>query len=537
MRRIESEVCVLGAGVAGALVAARLAEAGVGSITVVDAGRAADPPARRPDRAARWLDYMERPWPGDRVVGRPPPGDAAGGAVQKPTMYVGGQATHWTAQTPRFTPEDFRLHSLYGYGRDWPISYEDLEPHYDEAERRLGVSGEPDGGPRSAPFPMPPIPESMDLRTVRDWAGRAGIALHAAPYAKNSRPYDGRPACVRCDTCYVCPTGAKYSPDFTLRALAHARKIELVERVAVRRLEIDSGHRIARADAVDVKTGMPVSLESSYFVLATGFPFAPHLLARSATPDFPRGLANSSGTLGRFIQGHPVVIANLTIPDQIFGWVHEQNRLMTRRYMREPVGAENVRFDLSAMAAPHLPHLRNHEGGVQLGDEVLADWRVRSTRGLVQLRSLIDVYFGDQSRIVDDPSSFYPWGDPMPKTEYVYDAAPERRRRAGGREVRKLFEAMTKKAGGEVQFFHGPSAHPHRGGGCRMGDDATTSVCDPFGRAHDHENLFVAGAPLLVTGGCTNATLTFCALALRTADRLVAEMKRNRSESPELEPA
>jgi len=536
VKTIEGDVCILGAGIAGALVAARLAEAGVGSITVVDAGRRADPAAKRPMRAERWLDYMGRPWPGDRIAGKTPAG-APGGPVQSPTMYVGGQATHWTAQTPRFTPEDFRLRSLYGYGRDWPISYDDLEPYYGEAERRIGVCGEPDGGPRSSPFPMPPVPESVDLTTVRTWAGRAGLDLHAAPYAKNSRPYDGRPACVRCDTCYVCPTGAKYSPDETLRRLVAAGRVRLLPRTAVRRLEVDDMGRVVRARAIGTESGEAISLESPYFILATGHPFAPHLLARSATPRYPRGLANSSGTLGRFIQGHPVVIANLEIPDRLFGWVHEQNRLMSRRYMRTPVGPENVRFDLSLMAAPHLPYLRDHEGRVQFGDELMDEWRRRSEHGVVQIRALIDVYFGERSRIVDDPSSSYPWGDPMPKQEYVYDEGPEQRRQAGGREVRKLMLELAERAGGHLRFFHGPTAHPHRGGGCRMGHDPSTSVCDSFGRTHDHENLFVAGAPLLVTGGCTNATLTFSALALRTAERVAAEIGAGGAAQTRAEPA
>ena len=519
----------------GALVAARLAEAGVRDILVVEAGPHALKPRLRARSARRWMRYLERPWSGDRVEARAR--DASAQHRHGPTMYVGGQATHWNAQTPRFTPEDFRLRSLYGYGRDWPISYEDLEPYYAEAERRIGVSGEPDEGPRSTPFPMPPIPESYDLRHVREWAGRAGLRLHAAPYAKNSRPYDGRPACVRCDTCYVCPTGAKYSPDFTLRALEEAGTAELLSHVAVRRLDVDGNGRVTGAQAVETETGDALALESETFVLAGGFPFAPHLLLRSTSNAYPRGLANASGTLGRFIQGHPVVITGMAIPDRLFGFVHEQNRLMTRRFMREPRGPEKIRFDLSAMVAPHLPYLRNAAGDVQLADQVVEDWRARSKSGLIELRSMIDVYFGEQSRIEDDPRWAYPWGDPLPKANYVYDAAPEARKQAGGREVRRVVKDLANRAGGRVQYALGPKAHPHRGGGCRMGDDPATSVCDSYGRTHDHPNLYVTGAPLLVTGGCTNTTLTFCALALRTAEKLAAETTGKNAERAKTEPA
>ena len=60
----------------------------------------------------------------------------------------------------------------------------------------------------------------------------------------------------------------------------------------------------------------------------------------------------------------------------------------------------------------------------------------------------------------------------------------------------------------------------HPGGGCRMGNDPATSVCDSFGRAHDHANLFIVGAPTTPTGGCTNGTLTFVALTLRSATEI-----------------
>jgi quinoprotein glucose dehydrogenase len=457
------------------------------------------------------------------------------------TMYVGGQATHWTAQTPRFTPEDFRLRSFFGVGEDWPIDYAQLEPHYCEAERRLGVSGEPGGlgvkeGFRSEPFPMPSIPLSYDLGVIRDLARDAGLDVCAAPYAKNSQPYDGRPACMRCDTCYVCPTGAKYSPDLTLGALVAAGKVGLHPRTFVRRLEIGEGERVVRAHGIELEGGEAIAFESQYYVLATGFPLTPQLLAHSATSRFPKGLANSSGTLGRYIQGHPVAIANFSIDRKLYGWMHEQHRVMTRQYMCVPAStAPLARFDVSLMAVPRLPLLRSRSGEVLFGDALLEDWKSRSGRGLVQLRSLIDVYFDRDSAIVDNPALVFPWGDPLPSAAYVYTEEGRRQAAAAERAIRSIVERFTTKAGGEVEFFLPPVAHPHPGGGCRMGKDPATSVCDDTGRCHDHDNVYVAGAPLLVTGGCTNATLTFCALALRSAS-FMAERLRKGSPSVRPEP-
>jgi quinoprotein glucose dehydrogenase len=68
--------------------------------------------------------------------------------------------------------------------------------------------------------------------------------------------------------------------------------------------------------------------------------------------------------------------------------------------------------------------------------------------------------------------------------------------------------------------LNGLNYQDHPAGGCRMGKDPATSVTDSYGRTHDHENLFVVGSPTMPTGGCTNGTLTFVALALRSVDQL-----------------
>ena len=106
-----------------------------------------------------------------------------------------------------------------------------------------------------------------------------------------------------------------------------------------------------------------------------------------------------------------------------------------------------------------------------------------------------------------------------------FDPGGGKRSPKGSGAVGKLVEDLTAKAGGGTTFGLGPTGHLHPGGSRRMGDDPATSVCDAWGECHDHENLYVTGAPLLVAGGCTNTTLTFCALALRTAGRLAQKLR------------
>ena len=111
---------------------------------------------------------------------------------------VGGG--HWAAATWRYLPNDFRLHSIYGVGRDWPIGYDDPEPYYYRAEVELGVSGPNDGtdlgSPRAQPYPMDHLPLSHNDRRFTEVLDANGLRVVSEPVARNSRPYDG--AAWRC---------------------------------------------------------------------------------------------------------------------------------------------------------------------------------------------------------------------------------------------------------------------------------------------------------------------------------------------------
>src|SRR5687768_8263649 len=221
---VETDILIIGSGITAALIAEKLAETRDARITVVEAGDETTPLRERAERRQRFLDYGEAPWVRDHIDGYEVEG------IQSRSMCVGGLAMHWGGVTPRFSPEDFRIKSLFGVGDDWPISYEDLDPHYQEAEVRMGVAGEqgpPAMDPRGKPFPLPPLPLSYNLQQLRRWTDSAEIATWSQPSAKNSLVYDGRVACCLNDTCSpICPIGAKYSPDFTWNRLRAQNRIQ-----------------------------------------------------------------------------------------------------------------------------------------------------------------------------------------------------------------------------------------------------------------------------------------------------------------------
>src|SRR5713226_3699567 len=168
MARHECDVCIIGGGISAAMLAQKLAELRPGlAITVVEAGQTLFDLDKRMEHRRRSIDYGENPWPGDFIEDQ-----AAKGIVSR-TMAVGGSALHWGGTCNRFSEEDLRLKSMYGLAVDWPIEWPELERHYCEAERRLGVSGEPGPFPedrRSEPYPMPPMTLSHNLRELKAWA-------------------------------------------------------------------------------------------------------------------------------------------------------------------------------------------------------------------------------------------------------------------------------------------------------------------------------------------------------------------------------
>jgi quinoprotein glucose dehydrogenase len=527
---IESDICIIGSGITAAVVAEKLSEERDVRIVVVEAGDETVPLAERAAHRARFIAYGENPWGRDHIDGMTADG------IQSRSMQVGGLAMHWGGVTPRFSPEDFRVKSLYGVGHDWPVSYEELEPFYHEAERRIGVAGEQGPAeldPRANPFPMPALPLTYNLELLKHWTGSAGIAMWSQPSAKNSVAYGGRAVCCRNDTCSpVCPVGAKYSPDFTWSALRASKRVELIPRTLVRRIVVEDGsNRIARAEAVRRdRGGAAVHFRARTFVVAAGYAWSPHLLLLSRSERFPNGIANRSGMVGKYMTGHRNVFAFVKLPLRLYPGMNEQHSLVTKQFMRPGKLERYVRHDLRVWESSvgRRPRLKGDDGAVMLGDDMLADWRRRSTEGTARVRAYYDVIPDRESALTLNESAANEYGDPQPKL--TLRDSPESAALRGYTEdsIKALFQRMARAGNGEIIRTGVDDFQDHPGGGCRMGDDPAASVVDSYGRAHDHENLFVVGAPTSVSGGCANATLTFLAVGLRQATAIGKEFRERR---------
>ncbi len=521
---IETDVVVIGAGITAAMFVERIAETTDAAITVVEAGNRIFNLDQRFEERQRFLEYQENPWPNDHVEGQ-----TAEGILSR-SMSVGGLAMHWGGVTPRFTPEDFRVRSLFGIGYDWPLTYDELDPFYQEAEERMGVAGEqgpPEYDPRLKDYPLPPLPHSYNIGRLREWAEKSGIPFWRTPVAKLSAPWRGRNVCLRCDTCNICPTGAKYTPDFSFMKLLEEKRIELHSRRLARKLVMrPDSDRIEYVEVLDRDNPeQPVHYRASTFVIAAGYCWSPHLLLLSANSRYPDGIANRSGHVGKYMTGHRGIVTNVAVPEKLYPGVYFNDSLVSKRFQVKE-NEQYIRHDMRIWESDfeRRPRLKDGDGKLMLGDAILDEWRERSAKGAAQLRSYYDVIPAKESSLSLSDSARNSWGDPLPVIRFRDSDWTRDLLDATKAKIDERFDAIVAAGGGRRLASREYPTHDHPCGGCRMGDDPATSVVDPFGRTHDHENLWVVGTPTLVSSGCNNGTLTFSALALRSAAALADEL-------------
>ncbi|MDZ5813047.1 GMC family oxidoreductase, partial [Halorubrum sp. AD140] len=305
----DADVCVVGAGPAGAIVADRLA--GDHEVVVLDAGPRFDPEDRlaRQERAIR--PFYSRPdvWGvGGARDAHENAGDRFYPLNHARVKGIGGSTLHWQGMVMRLHEDDFNSESERGVGADWPIDYADLQPYYAEAERELGVAGgsnvdNPYAPPREEPHPMGPFEPSYSDSLFDEACEALGIDMHSVPNARNSEQYDDRSACVGYGTCQpVCPSGAKYDATVHVER-AEERGATVIDRASVRSLEHDDDDRVTAA-VYATPDGEEHRQEADAFVVAAGGVETPRLLLLSRSDRYPDGLANASGHVGEFFMDH-----------------------------------------------------------------------------------------------------------------------------------------------------------------------------------------------------------------------------------------
>jgi choline dehydrogenase-like flavoprotein len=548
----RTDVCIVGSGPAGALLADKLAERGH-DVVVLEAGKRFDREERheRMERSLRPAHRDQSVWDMDDVRDDfTSSGEVFYSLNDRRAKGVGGSTLHWGGRVARLRRKDFRMESQYGVATDWPIGYDDLRPYYAAAETEMGVAGAEDipfSPPREHPYPMPPFAPSHSDSILGSAAERAGIVVHSVPNARNSEVYDGRSQCVGYGSCSpVCPSGAQYSADVHVDK-AENKGARIIDQAMVQRLEHDNTGDRVRAAVYKTPDGTTYRQEAHHFVVACGGIETPRLLLLSASETYPDGLANSSGVLGEYLMetiyvGVAGQLDAETKQNQIGFGTTESYQF----YEPDDVPPGSFKIEFSNNTGPTLAelalrqreplrtlrralsqptntseygNLKESTDPIKWGDELLGEIAEQYGNHF-HIVSEIEVLPHRENRVTLDESKRDTIRNPVPDISWGYheeyeEKTIERAYEVMERIVSHIDETVLKT---ERTMFRGGAGHPS--GTTRMGTDPEESVVDPNLGTHDLENLSVVGSSTFPTRGASQPTLTIAALALRLGDQL-----------------
>ncbi len=504
------DAVVIGSGFGGAMAAHRLVEAGA-RVLMIERGGWVE------RGAAAWLPEATLELSPHYCTDTPYRCEA-GGYSREIGGYscVGGPSVFYGGVAFRFRERDFDgdPEIIADSGAGWPLRYDELEPHYTEAERLLGVAGDDRADPtapwRSAPYPQAPAPLAAISRRIAAAAGERALSPFRLPLAINYGD-SGRQRCVACRTCdtFACAIGAKNDIETVLIRPLIARGMTLWPRHVAVRLQVD-GRQVRRLEVVGRDSRRRRTVEASLFVLAAGALGTPHLLLASRLDR----LSPAPGAIGRFLTRHCNamvfgVFAGRADREQVF---HKQLAIHDW-YFGDPAdgdapgklgGLQQVMTPPRSLVQAHLPPGLRAPLGL-------------FTENLTGLLCIAE----DQPRAANgvrvDWDTIDGCGMPQLVIEHRYSRRDLQARRALVRRAKQVLRG----AGAWFFHTHGIRTFSHALGTVRTGTDPDTAPIDPHGRFRGLDNLFVVDGSVLPTSAGVNPSLTIAAFALRAAGSMV----------------
>ena len=556
------DVIVVGSGAAGGIAAYVLATKGL-NVLCLEAGRMIDPavdfhthkfPYEWPYRGGgkpgqygklpQGMEWKIKEWTDHLyMIPEEDPYALAPGAKFTWTRLraVGGRTLLWGRGIDRFGPLDFKAKSLQdGWGEDWPITYEDVEPYYDKVEQFIGGASGTVGYYNSpaGKHLLPPFNPRCGELLIKKGAEKLGIPVIPKPLAVLSRPYDGRPPCHYCGACnFGCDTRSRYSSlEVAFPKLQPLKNFTLRPNSAVHTVMMDPNTGRAKGVTyIDTQTRLECEARSKAVVLAPSMVESIRILFNSRSRDFPNGLANSSGTLGRYLMEH-VAFNDL------------------EAYFPQLAGRPVTNDDGPGESCLYIPRCNYQEKGRK---KYLRGWRFDFYSGCgmgagpgasfpgfgsAYKKKITELYpagltmggYGeglafDWNYVEIDPNGLADrYGIPQvcfhTNAEYEHSFAILE-------EMYGRMEEILHAAGAEIFPYKRVAPYPlgsvtHEAGGARMGDDPRTAVLDSWNRCHDVKNLLVVDAACFVTHPEKQITLTLMALAWRAAEHLAEDFRQ-----------
>ncbi|MDR8392522.1 GMC family oxidoreductase [Aliifodinibius sp. S!AR15-10] len=559
----QYDVCIIGSGAGGGMAAHELTKAGA-DVVMLEAGGWFDSeefamftwPYESPRRGASTrrqpFGEFDACFGGWDIEGEPYSSTEGTDFDWFRGRMLGGRTNHWGRISLRFGPDDFRVRSIDGMGDDWPISYEELKPYYDRIDRLIGVFGTNEGiyNEPGGIFQPPPEPRCYE-HLIKDACDDMGIPCIPSRLSILTEPKNGRAACHYCGQCNrSCSTHSNFSsPSVLLPPALETGNLEIITHAMAREITHQDG-KATGVSYVNKEDGKEYKVRARIVVLAASACESARLLLNSKSSEFPDGLANSSGKVGKYLMDTTGTSVAGVIPQLMDSPPHNEDGT-GGMHLYIPWWGDNSKLDFARgyhvelWGGRGMPSygfmggIQNYSdlyqdrpnGGGGYGKQLKEDYR-RYYGSIVGLSGRGESIGYEDNYCEIDPNSVDEWGIPTLRFNYTWSDQEYRQ----VRHMQQTFRQIIGEMGGQPLWdmpgkedgygISTPGEIIHEVGTTRMGDDPSTSVLNKYCQAHDVDNLFVADGGPFVSQPHKNTTWTLLALSMRTSNYIADQMNK-----------
>ncbi len=451
---------------------------------------------------------------------------------------VGGKTLHWGLVALRFSPRDFQAAHYDGYGDNWPMTYEEMEPYYTRVEKMIGVAGKAEqleNNPDShflKPVPLT-CPETVFRGAVeKKFSGRHVIHGRSATATE---PINGRAPCHYCGHCgRVCNVAASFSSAGVLLPIAEQTgNLTLQPNAVAWKVLTDRARKAKSVLYVDRLTREPREAFGKVIVLGAGCLESTRILLNSKNENYPDGLANSSGVLGKYFCEQIMAGGIMGVVPKLVGRGSSADDArpdgtgiyiprFRNLFDKSPSFIRGYGFEGGGGSGEFPGFARKIPGfGAKFKDEVK-----KNRAAIMSIGSFGEVLARPENYVEIDPDVKDAWGIPVLRIEVEWGPNELAMAKDMLETQRDMFEAAGIEIMTERTTPRPPGSSIHEAGTARMGDDPKRSILNKFNQSHDIKNLFVVDAASFVSASEKNPTLTILTLAMRAADYIAEEMRR-----------